>query len=153
MPGQGKARGGSLGQLTAPSSISGPSASGFIRVCVCLCARVRVVPPFSLPVTVVIVVWVNHNFVSVQRLSRKANFHVKVINFIFRSVVFIILFKAKCHLVTNFVIFVIPKANRTSINTDVARYESVLPRSLAFLEAKRGQGKWFVISGLIDWVW
>ena len=33
MPGQGKARGGSVGRLTAPSSISGPSTSVFRRVC------------------------------------------------------------------------------------------------------------------------
>ena len=52
MPGRGKARGGSVGLLTAPSSISGPSASGFGRVRACLCVRVRTVLPFYLPVTV-----------------------------------------------------------------------------------------------------
>ena len=53
---------------------------------------------------------------------------------------------------TKFGIFVILKVNRTSVNTDVDCHDSVLPSFHAFLEAKRGQGKRLVISGLIDWV-
>ena len=41
-----------MGQLTAPSSISGSRAAGFGRVRACDCARVRVVSPFPLQVTV-----------------------------------------------------------------------------------------------------
>ena len=88
-----------------------------------------------------VVVRVVRDFVPIEYLACKEKFHAEVFNFVFRSVIFIILFKPKCRLVIKFGIFMILKVKKMSINTDIARHDSELPRFRTFSESKRGQGK------------
>ena len=85
-----------------------------------------------------VVVRVVRDFVPIEYLACKEKFHAEVFNFVFRSVIFIILFKPKCRLVIKFGIFMILKFKGMRINTNVALHASALPHLRAFSEANMG---------------